>query len=52
LEIYDATEYSCGKNLQGEVEVGDGTKISIMSDPWLKKEDGLWAQSPQQQGCV
>jgi hypothetical protein len=30
--------------------IGDGSKIKIMNEPWLKKEDGLWLQSPQDEG--
>ncbi|MCI32884.1 putative ribonuclease H protein, partial [Trifolium medium] len=29
--------------------IGDGTKIKIMNEPWLKKENGLWMQSPLDQ---
>ncbi|PNX78298.1 ribonuclease H [Trifolium pratense] len=31
-------------------KIGDGTRIKVMSDPWLRKEDGLWMNSPQDQG--
>ncbi|GAU50545.1 hypothetical protein TSUD_409890 [Trifolium subterraneum] len=31
--------------------IGDVTKIKVMNEPWLRKEDGLWVQSPQQQGA-
>jgi hypothetical protein len=30
--------------------IGDGSKIKIMNEPWLKKEDGLWLRSPQDEG--
>ncbi|CAJ2674897.1 unnamed protein product [Trifolium pratense] len=30
--------------------IGDGTKINVMNEAWLKKEDGKWMQSPQEQG--
>ncbi|KAK2374683.1 putative mitochondrial protein [Trifolium repens] len=30
--------------------IGDGTTIKVMNEPWLKKEDGLWIQAPQEQG--
>jgi ribonuclease HI len=29
--------------------IGDGTRINVVNDPWLKKDDGKWVQSPQQQ---
>ncbi|MCI37607.1 putative ribonuclease H protein, partial [Trifolium medium] len=29
--------------------IGDGTKIKVMHEPWLKKEDGMWLPSPQEQ---
>jgi ribonuclease HI len=32
--------------------IGDGTKINIMHEPWLRKEDGKWLQSPQEQGVA
>ncbi|MCI06599.1 RNA-directed DNA polymerase (Reverse transcriptase) [Trifolium medium] len=32
--------------------IGDGTKIKVMNEPWLKKEDGMWMPSPQEQGCL
>jgi ribonuclease HI len=31
--------------------VGDGTKIRVMSDPWLREKDSVWVQSPQVQGA-
>ncbi|PNY09255.1 ribonuclease H [Trifolium pratense] len=31
-------------------KIGDGTNIKVMNEPWLKKEDGKWMQSPQEQG--
>jgi ribonuclease HI len=30
--------------------IGSGTNIKIMSDPWLRNEDGAWFPSPQLQG--
>jgi ribonuclease HI len=30
-------------------KIGDGSKIKIMSEPWLRGEDKLWVQSPQNQ---
>jgi ribonuclease HI len=33
-------------------KIGDGTKINIMNEPWLKKNDGKWLQSPQEQGVA
>jgi hypothetical protein len=33
-------------------KIGDGTKINIMNEPWLKKDDGKWLQSPQEQGVA
>ncbi|WJX24106.1 hypothetical protein P8452_13251 [Trifolium repens] len=27
--------------------IGDGSKINVMSDPWLRGNDMLWLQSPQ-----
>ncbi|CAJ2650781.1 unnamed protein product [Trifolium pratense] len=30
--------------------IGEDTKIKVMNEPWFKKEDGLWMQSPQEQG--
>jgi hypothetical protein len=33
-------------------KIGDGTKINIMNEPWLKKEAGKWLQSPQEQGVA
>jgi hypothetical protein len=29
--------------------IGDGTKIYVMNDPWLMKNDEKWVQSPQTQ---
>jgi hypothetical protein len=29
--------------------IGDGTKIHVMHEPWLLKEDGKWIHSPQAQ---
>ncbi|GAU25274.1 hypothetical protein TSUD_17870 [Trifolium subterraneum] len=29
-----------------------GTKINVMNEPWLKKEDELWMQLPQAQGMT
>ncbi|MCH90826.1 putative ribonuclease H protein, partial [Trifolium medium] len=29
--------------------IGDDTKIKVMNEPWLKKEDGFWLQAPQEQ---
>ncbi|KAK2383934.1 hypothetical protein QL285_071338 [Trifolium repens] len=33
-------------------KIGDGTRIKVMNDPWLKKDDGKWVQSPQVQGVA
>ncbi|XP_045802361.1 uncharacterized protein LOC123895940 [Trifolium pratense] len=33
-------------------KIGDGSKIKIMSEPWLRGEDTLWMQSPQTQKAV
>jgi ribonuclease HI len=33
-------------------KIGDGTRINIMNEPWLKKDDGKWLQSPQVQGVA
>jgi hypothetical protein len=33
-------------------KIGDGTKINIVNEPWLKKDDGRWIQSPQTQGVA
>jgi ribonuclease HI len=42
---------SCHVLLHGcRWKIGDGTKVDVMNDPWLKKEDGKWVQSPQEQG--
>jgi hypothetical protein len=30
--------------------VGNGTKIKVMNDPWLRDRDNAWVQSPQVQG--
>ncbi|GAU27143.1 hypothetical protein TSUD_104520 [Trifolium subterraneum] len=27
--------------------IGDGTKINVTNEPWLRMEDGKWMQSPQ-----
>ncbi|MCH87069.1 cytochrome P450, partial [Trifolium medium] len=29
--------------------IGNGTKINVMRDPWLREKDGIWVQSPQLQ---
>jgi hypothetical protein len=31
--------------------IGSGTNIKVMSDPWLREEDGAWLPSPQIQGA-
>jgi hypothetical protein len=31
--------------------IGSGTKIKVMSDPWLREDDGVWVPSPQLQGA-
>jgi hypothetical protein len=31
--------------------VGNGTKIKVMSEPWLREHDGDWITSPQIQGA-
>ncbi|KAK2384992.1 putative mitochondrial protein [Trifolium repens] len=33
-------------------KIGDATKINIMIEPWLKRDDGRWLQSPQEQGVA
>jgi ribonuclease HI len=33
-------------------KIGDGTRIKVMNDPWLRKDDGKWVQSPQEQGVA
>jgi ribonuclease HI len=30
--------------------IGSGTKIKVMSDPWVRDDDGAWLPSPQSQG--
>jgi hypothetical protein len=30
--------------------IGSGANISVMSDPWLRGDDGGWIPSPQVQG--
>jgi hypothetical protein len=30
--------------------IGSGTKIKVMSDPWLREDDDAWLPSPQPQG--
>ncbi|KAK2449324.1 hypothetical protein QL285_008530 [Trifolium repens] len=30
--------------------IGSGANIKVMSDPWLRDDDGAWIQSPQTQG--
>jgi hypothetical protein len=30
--------------------VGNGARIKVMSDPWLRNKDGAWLPSPQNQG--
>jgi hypothetical protein len=32
--------------------VGNGTKIKVMSEPWLREHDGAWITSPQIQGAT
>ncbi|MCI76908.1 hypothetical protein A2U01_0098178, partial [Trifolium medium] len=27
-------------------KIGDGRKINVMSEPWLRGEDNFWVQSP------
>jgi hypothetical protein len=31
--------------------IGTGTNIKVMSEPWLRKEVGRWMQAPQKQGA-
>jgi ribonuclease HI len=31
--------------------IGSGANIKVMSDPWLRDDDGAWIQSPQTQGA-
>jgi hypothetical protein len=30
--------------------IGDGSNIKVMGEPWLRREDGRWVTSPQNQG--
>jgi hypothetical protein len=31
-------------------KIGNGIKIKVMGQPWLREEDGRWMQAPQSQG--
>jgi hypothetical protein len=31
--------------------IGDGTRIKIMTEPWLREKEGAWISSPQIQGA-
>ncbi|MCH85922.1 hypothetical protein A2U01_0006774, partial [Trifolium medium] len=39
-----------GKEVMIKWRIGNGSKIKVMSEPWLREKDGRWMQSPQPQG--
>ncbi|GAU48831.1 hypothetical protein TSUD_190610 [Trifolium subterraneum] len=48
--------YLGGRNLHAKLgcrlKIGDGSKIRVMTEPWLQGEDDLWISSPQEQAAV
>ncbi|CAJ2666010.1 unnamed protein product [Trifolium pratense] len=38
------------KSFKTRWSIGNGTNIRVMGDPCLREEDGLWINSPQEQG--